>query len=121
MTGSHEVEGSNPSRSTNPTNTIESTNSPSPFRVPLATDLIKRVGPRGDYMLTEHTISRLRGDEFLAPHVSVRSSRATWEAAGRKDTYQMARDKVRQLSKTAGRPLDPKRAAKLAEIVRGLS
>jgi trimethylamine--corrinoid protein Co-methyltransferase len=87
----------------------------------LATDLIKQVGPRGDYMLTEHTISRLRGDEFLAPRVSVRTSRASWEAAGRKDTYQMARDQVRKLSKTAGSPIDPKRAAKLAEIIRSLS
>ena len=86
----------------------------------LATDLIKQVGPRGDYMLTEHTLSRLRGGEFLAPRVSVRTSRASWEAAGCKDTYQMARDEVRRLSRTAGRPIDPKRAAKLDEIIRGL-
>jgi len=86
----------------------------------LATDLIKQIGPRGDYMLTEHTLSRLRGGEFLAPRVSVRTSRASWEAAGRKDTYQMARDQVHKLSKTAGSPVDPKRAAKLAEIIQGL-
>jgi hypothetical protein len=81
----------------------------------LATDLIKQIGPRGDYMLTQHTLSRLRSDEFLVPRVSVRTSRASWEAAGRKDTYQMARDQVRQLSQTAGNPIDSKRAGKLAE------
>jgi trimethylamine--corrinoid protein Co-methyltransferase len=86
----------------------------------LATDLIKQVGPRGDYMLLEHTISRLRGDEFLAPRVSVRTSRASWEAAGRKDTYQMAREQVRKLSMTAGARIDPERAAKLAEIMQSL-
>jgi trimethylamine---corrinoid protein Co-methyltransferase len=86
----------------------------------LATDLIKQIGPRGDYMLTEHTLSRLRGGEFLRPRVSVRTSRASWEAAGCKDTYQMARDEVRRLSKTAGSPLDPIRAAKLDEIIQGL-
>ena len=86
----------------------------------LATDLIKQIGPRGDYMLVEHTINRLRGDEFLAPRVSVRTSRASWEAAGSKDTYQMAREQVRKLSKTAGARIDPERAAKLAEIMQSL-
>jgi trimethylamine--corrinoid protein Co-methyltransferase len=86
----------------------------------LATDLIKQVGPRGDFMTTEHTIRRLRGDEFLAPRVSVRTSRAIWEAAGSKDTYQMAREQVRKLSKTAGARIDPERAAKLAEIMQSL-
>jgi trimethylamine--corrinoid protein Co-methyltransferase len=87
----------------------------------LATDLIKQVGPRGDYMLSEHTLSRLREGEFLPPRVSVRTSRASWEAAGRKDTYQMAREQVRKLSKTAGDPIDPKRSAKLGEIMQGLN
>ncbi len=86
----------------------------------LATDLIKQVGPRGDYMLLEHTLSRLRSGEFLPPRVSVRTSRASWEAAGRKDTYQIAREQVRKLSKSAGAKIDPVRAAKLAEIVGAL-
>jgi trimethylamine--corrinoid protein Co-methyltransferase len=83
----------------------------------LATDLIRQIGPRGDYMLVEHTINRLRGDEFLPPRVSVRTSRASWEAAGRKDTYQIAREQVRELSKTAGNRIDPERAGKLAAIL----
>jgi trimethylamine--corrinoid protein Co-methyltransferase len=86
----------------------------------LATELIKQVGPRGDYMTAEHTIQRLRGEEFLMPRVSVRGPRAAWEAKGSKDTYQLARDKVRELSKTAGSPIDLKRTAKLAEIIQGL-
>ena len=86
----------------------------------LATDLIKQVGPRGDYMTMDHTIQRLRSDEFLLPRVSVRGPRATWEGKGSKDTYQLARDKVYELSQTAGSPIDPKRSAKLAEIIQGL-
>ena len=86
----------------------------------LAIDLIKQVGPRGNYMTSEHTIKRLRGDEFLMPRVSVRGPRASWEEAGSKDTYQMARDKARELSKNAGSPIDPDRAAKLKEIIQGL-
>ena len=71
-------------------------------------------------MLLEHTLSRLRSGEFLPPRVSVRTSRASWEAAGRKDTYQIAREQVRKLSKSAGAKIDPVRAAKLAEIVGAL-
>jgi trimethylamine--corrinoid protein Co-methyltransferase len=87
----------------------------------IAADLIKQVGPRGDFMTTEHTIQRLRGDEFLTPRVSVRSSRASWESAGSKDTYQIARDKVQEMSRTAGSPIDPVRAAKLEEIIQSLA
>ena len=68
-------------------------------------------------MLLDHTLDRLRGGEFLAPRVSVRTSRASWEAAGHKDTYQIAREQVLKLSRTAGARIDPLRAAKLAEIV----
>ena len=71
----------------------------------IAAGLIKQVGPRGDYMITEHTIQRLRGNEFFTPRVSVRGSRASWESAGSKDTYQIARDKVNELSRTAGAAL----------------
>ena len=86
----------------------------------LATDLIKRIGPRGDYMLLDHTLDRLRSGEFLPPRVSIRTSRAGWESAGCKDTYQVARERVRKLSKKAGCPIDATRAAKLAEIVNNM-
>jgi hypothetical protein len=33
----------------------------------------------------------------------------------------MAREQVRKLSKTAGDPIDPKRSAKLGEIMQGLN
>lgn len=41
----------------------------------IAADLIKEVGARGDYLTTEHTVQRLRGDEFLPPRISVRGPR----------------------------------------------
>jgi len=83
----------------------------------IAADLIKKVGPRGEHLTTEHTLKWLRSGEHLEPRVSVRGPRASWEAAGSKDTYMLAKDKVRQYSAAAGCPIDAGRAARLAEII----
>ena len=68
----------------------------------IAADLIKQIGPRGEgYLTAEHTLRWLRSKEYLQPRLSVRGNRAAWEAQGAKDTYQLAREKVRQLGPTA--------------------
>ena len=84
----------------------------------IAVDLIKQVGPGGNYLTREHTLTWLRSDEYIEPHVAVRGPRAAWEAAGAKDTYELARDEVRALDRP-GPALDPARAARLAEIIDG--
>lgn len=71
----------------------------------IAADLIKSIGPRGEYLTSEHTLSWLRSDEYLEPRVSVRTGRVLWERAGSKDTYGLAREKVAKLGAT-GRPLE---------------
>jgi len=83
----------------------------------IARDLIKEVGPGGNYLMTEHTLERLHSDEFLWPRVSVRGPRATWEAAGSPDTYRLAQARARELGKTAERPLDAKRDAAMAAVL----
>jgi trimethylamine--corrinoid protein Co-methyltransferase len=87
----------------------------------IAGDLIKEIGPRGSFLTAtpalRHTLRWLHSDEYLTPRVSVRGPRAVWETRGSPDTYQLAREKVRQYQKSPGRPLDPQRAAKLAEII----
>jgi len=83
----------------------------------IACALIKQIGPRGNYLTTDHTLRWLRSDEYLSPRVSVRGPRAAWEAEGSKDSYVLAREKAQQLSKSSTTPLDPGRAGKLAEIV----
>jgi trimethylamine--corrinoid protein Co-methyltransferase len=86
----------------------------------IAADLIKKIGPGpadDSYLTAEHTLKWLRSDEYLAPRVSVRESRATWESSGAKDTYQIARDRVQQFSKENAVPFDRKRAEKLNDIV----
>ncbi len=85
----------------------------------IACDLIKEIGPRGDYLTTEHTMEWLHSNEYLLPRVSVRGPRASWETAGSKDAYLISRDKVRQYKNETGCPLPADRAAILAEIIKG--
>ncbi len=86
----------------------------------IAADLIKQIGPHGEgYLMAEHTLHWLRSAEYLRPRLSVRGNRATWEAQGAKDTYQLAREKVRQMAKTPAKLLPDKAKAKLDEIIAG--
>ena len=42
----------------------------------LPVDLIKELGPKGDYLTAPHTLEWLRSDEYLKPRVTVRGPRA---------------------------------------------
>ena len=83
----------------------------------IACDLIKQLGPRGDYLTCDHTLKWLRSAEYLPPRVSVRGPYTLWQAAGSKDTYMLSKEKVQELGKSAGSPLDADRVAKLAAII----
>ncbi|HEB30636.1 MAG TPA: hypothetical protein ENI15_07140 [Spirochaetes bacterium] len=86
----------------------------------IAVDLIKGIGPGSAddaYLTSGHTLKWLRSDEYLAARVSVREPRALWESSGSKDTYQIARDRVRQFSTQRPVPFDRGRAEKLNDIV----
>jgi trimethylamine--corrinoid protein Co-methyltransferase len=86
----------------------------------IARDVIEEIGPQGEsYLTTEHTMDWLRSDEYYIPRVAVRGPRASWEAAGSKDTYQIARDMVREYALVPAADLDSARRAKMDEIVRG--
>jgi trimethylamine---corrinoid protein Co-methyltransferase len=84
----------------------------------IAADLIKQIGPHGEgYLTAEHTLTWLRSAEYLKPRLSVRGSRATWEAQGAKDSYQLAREKVHQMAQRQPKPLPPQTQARLDEII----
>lgn len=84
----------------------------------VAADLIKQIGPRGEsYLLTDHTMEWLRSDEYFTPRVAVRGPRASWEAAGSKDTYALAKEAARHAAQCNTGVIDETRRAKLAEIV----
>lgn len=61
----------------------------------LAVDVIKRVGPRGDYLSDEHTLEALHAGAFLDLELAERESRRpVWEAGGRKTLESRARDRA---------------------------
>ena len=81
-------------------------------------DVIKAAGPHGEsYLTNDHTMKWLHSDEYVQPRLSVVGPRATWEAQGSKDTYQLARDKVREYATCKSEPLAPEIHAKLDEII----
>lgn len=86
----------------------------------IAAGLIKAIGPRGSYLTEEHTIARLRTGEYYVPRLAVRGSHAIWAAAGSRDTLALAREQVAAMGAAPGHPLDPARAAAIAEIMRKL-
>jgi len=62
----------------------------------LAFDLIKEVGPGGNFVAAKHT-RRLMRREHYRPTLSDQNSREEWEAKGGKAIWQKAGEKVRRL------------------------
>jgi len=86
----------------------------------IAAGLIKQIGPQGNgYLTADHTFERLRSGEYYMPRLAVRGPRASWESAGSKDTYELAKDWTRRFAAEPTQPLDPARKARLDEIVKG--
>ncbi len=85
----------------------------------IAKDVIVELGPHNSaYLTAPHTLEWLHSDEYVALHLSVRSPRAVWEAAGAKDTYQIARDRVRMLEREpSAASLDEKRLRAVDAII----
>jgi len=62
----------------------------------LAFDLIKQVGPGGNFVTARHTRRFMRSEHYQ-PSLSDRNSREDWEAKGRKTTWQRAAETVQQI------------------------
>ncbi len=62
----------------------------------LAFDLIKQVGPAGNFVAAKHTRHFMRSEHYQ-PSLSDRDSREEWEARGSKTSYERAADRVQQL------------------------
>jgi len=82
----------------------------------LAFDLIKEVGPGGNFVTAKHTRRFMRSEHY-EPSLSNRDSREDWEAQGGKTTWERAAEKVRELIATHDYRLpDLTRAQVLSEI-----
>ena len=62
----------------------------------LAYDLIKEVGPGGNFVSARHTRRFMRREHYQ-PTLSDRNSRAKWEEKGRKDAWHKAAETVRTI------------------------
>ncbi len=84
----------------------------------IAADVIKERGPQGEtYLTAEHTLQRLRSGEYVVPRLAVSGLYSAWAAAGAKDTYQLAREKVRGYEMLPAPPIEKRRLAALEEII----
>ncbi len=82
----------------------------------LAVDLIKKVGPSGDFLSQKHTIQHMRSQS--QPQFIDRTMRETWERNGSKNVYQKALEKVRHiLENHKPTPLPDDVLAKIRAIV----
>ena len=62
----------------------------------LAFDIIKRVGPGGNFVTEKHTRRFMRSEHFR-PTLSDRDSREEWQARGSKTTWRRAAEKVEEI------------------------
>jgi trimethylamine--corrinoid protein Co-methyltransferase len=62
----------------------------------LAFDLIKQVGPGGNFIAAKHT-RRFMRNEHYQPSLSDRHSREEWEAKGRRSTWERASEQVKEI------------------------
>jgi len=61
----------------------------------MALSVIKEMGQKGDYLQSEHTLRYFR-DELRVTDLLSRERWAVWEAAGRKESIEVARDRVKK-------------------------
>jgi trimethylamine--corrinoid protein Co-methyltransferase len=59
----------------------------------LALDVIRKVGPGGNFVSQSHTVRNMRGEHYI-PTLSDRLDREDWRAKGAKDTVERATEKV---------------------------
>jgi trimethylamine--corrinoid protein Co-methyltransferase len=57
-------------------------------------DVIRRVGPGGDFLSEESTVTNMRSGEWLIPNIGTHESRESWENTGRIKVLEEARETV---------------------------
>ena len=67
----------------------------------LAFDLIKEVGPGGNFVSAKHTRKYMRTEHYQ-PTLSDRDHLEEWQAKGKRDTYARARDRVEEILAVPG-------------------
>ncbi|MBN1636979.1 MAG: trimethylamine methyltransferase family protein [Deltaproteobacteria bacterium] len=79
----------------------------------LALDVIKHVGPDGNYLMEEHTQKHFRKEHFI-PRLCDRDKRDIWEKGGKRDMAIRAREEaLKILAEHEPRDIDPNLAREL--------
>ncbi len=82
----------------------------------LAVDVIKEIGPSGNFLVHQHTLKHMRDQS--QPEFIDRTMRETWEKKGSLNTYDKATEKVRYiLENHRPDPLPPEVLEKIRKIV----
>jgi trimethylamine--corrinoid protein Co-methyltransferase len=83
----------------------------------LAVDVIREIGPGGEYLTHNHTMEYFRSEQWDAK-LGNRMTRDHWEEKGAMDIRAKARDKFKKIRAThQPKPLDPEVQKKLQQIV----
>lgn len=83
----------------------------------LATELIKKVGPGGQFLSQRHTLQHIPTDQWR-PQLLDRNSRVQWEKLGKPDMVQNARARARTLlAEHQPPPLDPDVAQGMEAVI----
>ena len=84
----------------------------------IAYDTTADVGPRGNYLMEEHTIEHLRSGEHVELSVSNGANYEMWKTAGMKSSPEKARDIVNKLLAEGNKsPLNEEDKEKLNQII----
>ncbi len=63
-------------------------------------DVIESVGATGNFMAEKSTTTSIRSGEWLISRIGVHKSREAWEASGKKDVVEEARERVEDILST---------------------
>jgi len=85
----------------------------------LAFDLIKQVGPGGNFIAAKHT-RRFMRNEHYQPSLSDRHSREEWEAKGRKSTWERASEQVIEIIAAHKHSLPAEARSRVLAEIRGI-
>jgi len=84
----------------------------------LALDIIRKVGPGGNFLAERHTLDHLRREHFI-PDLTDRRSYDAWLKSGAKDLVKRAKEKVKTiLEKHRPEPLEKDVAKEIREIIK---
>ena len=84
----------------------------------LAVDVIKEVGPEGNFLAHKHTLKHIR-NEIHMPRIFDRAPETTWAKAGGKAIHEVAKERAQKLLKDHyPKPLPGEVKAKLSQLVK---